>query len=1169
MDNLTASASLPGQSIDVTLTVVSDATTPARRVTRRRLSFPAAADDGLLVADISDLFTPGTPPVPWADVERQRYLVVNSISEGGLLQAEVATYVPHGSIQPTRVVVRIDRPSSVWQSGTAYATAALVIPTPGGGYGYQCMTAGTSGTASPSFPTAAGATVTDGTVVWTCVGPTTPSWTLEVVDIEAVTRVVASAGVTEIFTSASATSPAGTVTVAAGQFTWAPAGQAGLTVGFDLEELQSTISTVDPTHPNHVVFATGVGAAWQPITEYEPGALVQPTAPPTGSYYRCTTGGTSGPGQPVFPTTAGAIVADGTAVWTWVGPAVVFRNIIFDQSFDPNTGAWTRRIRIADHEADSRTPGPPAAALKDGTTYYYGSFLSQASIWQAATAYPAGSLLTPNPANGFGYQCTTAGTSAATAPAFGTATGAMVADGTAVWICLGPNPTTASAMATGAHGYGNRTYALLPEADRYFDEPTPDLEGGGQLRRFVQVFGAGLDQARSLGQGLLSLHDVLHVDAAYLSRLARWIGWDPNLTQPESLQRSDILFAPEIFASVGTIPTLGALVNRMSGWTCQVKEFVDNVFLTNSVEQVRLWQVFEATSTGAAAGFSAPAPQANVYPLASEPAVTQQDPNAFDARPAAVIDSAGTVWLVWHSHRLGSEWQASTAYTASSLLAPSASNGRQYRCTTAGTSAAAEPVFPQTAGATVTDGTAVWTCVGTGVARRRIWFQRLSVDPTPINAVGDLADDPSFVDEAPAALFDGTHVWIFWSSNRTGTADIWGRMITAGNPPMLAPPVPLTEEGVGDQNPSAVRDSTGRILVFWESSRRGPSDVWTVTSTNDGASWSAASRVSTGNPSDHTPTAVLDSANNVRIFYSSDTGDGRKIRQGVLTDTTWTFSDVTMPVPGFRDEAPAAAVWNGAIWLFWHSNRFGSIWAPGTAYTVGADVIPALGNGFYYQCIKAGTSGAVSPTFPTVTGASVADGSVVWVCVGALATAGMANRFRIWSASATGINFGAPASVLPRLSNDQQPAALVDHSGELHLYFASQEAGARFRSRTVDTSVTPTTGRTQIANKLALATMRAYSDRLHYTYDTRYTTNPAHSGGAAVYARDTVGVYLTPGDGLTDAQHLQTTARVRALVAPFQPLPVQLIWYVKQSNGTFAASFADVGHTLLNGAPGT
>ena len=35
---------------------------------------------------------------------------------------------------------------------------------------------------------------------------------------------------------------------------------------------------------------------------------------------------------------------------------------------------------------------------------------------------------------------------------------------------------------------------------------------------------------RSLSDGLQTLHDVLQVDAAHLPRLARLIGWDPNLT---------------------------------------------------------------------------------------------------------------------------------------------------------------------------------------------------------------------------------------------------------------------------------------------------------------------------------------------------------------------------------------------------------------------------------------------------------------------------------------------------------------------------------------------------------------------------------------------------------------------------------------------------------------
>ena len=545
--------------------------------------------------------------------------------------------------------------------------------------------------------------------------------------------------------------------------------------------------------------------------------------------------------------------------------------------------------------------------------------------------------------------------------------------------------------------------------------------------------------------------------------------------------------------------------------------------------------------------------------------MSQQDPEAFDARPAAVVDAAGIVWLVWHSHRLGSQWQPSTGYTASSLLAPAAANGRRYRCSTPGTSGATAPTFPQTPGATVTDGTAVWTCIGSGIVRRRIWFQRLTIDATPVDATSDLLDNPSFVDEAPSALFDGTRVWIFWSSNRNGTTDIWGRSITGGNPAVLGPAAQLTEDGVNDQNPSAVRDATGQFWVFWESDRRGPTDIWAITSTNGGTSWNPARRITTSSLADRTPACVLDGSSRVNIFFSSDTGDGRKICHGLLTGSAWTFADVTALVPGFRDESPVAVVWNAAVWLFWQSNRFGSSWQPTTAYAVGAYMLPASSNGWYYQCTHAGTSGTTVPAFTTASGATIAEGSVVWTCVGTVTTAGLAGRFRIWSATASGTAFGASAAVLARLSNDVQPAAAVDHAGVLHLYFASQQTGARFVSRTVDTS---TTGRQQIANELALTSMHSYSDRMHYTYDTPYTTNPAYAGAAPIYARNAVGIYLTPDAGTTSDAAQQTTARVRALVVPFQPLPAGLIWYVKQSDGTYAPLFADVTRTLSSEAPG-
>ena len=59
-----------------------------------------------------------------------------------------------------------------WQPTINYRIGAIVTPktipdNPNGGHYYKCTTAGTSGATEPSWPTANGSTVTDGSVIWT------------------------------------------------------------------------------------------------------------------------------------------------------------------------------------------------------------------------------------------------------------------------------------------------------------------------------------------------------------------------------------------------------------------------------------------------------------------------------------------------------------------------------------------------------------------------------------------------------------------------------------------------------------------------------------------------------------------------------------------------------------------------------------------------------------------------------------------------------------------------------------------------------------------------------------------------------------------------------------------------------------------------------------------
>jgi prepilin-type N-terminal cleavage/methylation domain-containing protein len=63
---------------------------------------------------------------------------------------------------------------TIWQASASYSINAIVIPTTKNWHFYRCTTAGTSGASEPTWPTAAGGTVTDGGITWT--EDTPPEW---------------------------------------------------------------------------------------------------------------------------------------------------------------------------------------------------------------------------------------------------------------------------------------------------------------------------------------------------------------------------------------------------------------------------------------------------------------------------------------------------------------------------------------------------------------------------------------------------------------------------------------------------------------------------------------------------------------------------------------------------------------------------------------------------------------------------------------------------------------------------------------------------------------------------------------------------------------------------------------------------------------------------------
>lgn len=71
----------------------------------------------------------------------------------------------------------------------------------------------------------------------------------------------------------------------------------------------------------------------------------------------------------------------------------------------------------------------------------------------------------------------------------------------------------------------------------------------------------------------------------------------------------------------------------------------------------------------------------------------------------------------WASARR--KWAALTIYYIGDTITPGNDNGHSYKCTTGGTSGGSQPTFPTGAGATVSDGSVVWTETGSTASCKR------------------------------------------------------------------------------------------------------------------------------------------------------------------------------------------------------------------------------------------------------------------------------------------------------------------------------------------------------------------------------------------------------------------------------------------------------------------
>ena len=350
----------------------------------------------------------GRSVMPWNYVCTKDKTGGGTFQENPMLLGNAASYPASGPrnsyTQTTFVEQQVNPPG--WLASTPF-TVGFTIMDLNGNF-QRCTTAGTSwiggALTTPIWSKTLGATTTDNTVVWTCV------------------KVVVAAD------------------------TWA-------SLAF-----HNVGDVVVDSNGNTQTQVSG----WQASHAYASTTLINDA---NNNSQQCTTAGTSGTTEPAWSTTFGGTTTDGSAVWTNVGSGTIAQSGVSEPAWATTLGG-----RTVDSLATWKCtklckriiPAVARQCCVPRYPFYWLGNTSLGTTWVHNTSYALNATVIDS--HGYTQQCTTAGTSGSTAPAWSSVLGGTTTDGSAVWkvILLSSElawlkpPTTASESEKTIWGCGNQ-----------------------------------------------------------------------------------------------------------------------------------------------------------------------------------------------------------------------------------------------------------------------------------------------------------------------------------------------------------------------------------------------------------------------------------------------------------------------------------------------------------------------------------------------------------------------------------------------------------------------------------------------------------------------------------------------------------------------------------------
>jgi hypothetical protein len=177
---------------------------------------------------------------------------------------------------------------------------------------------------------------------------------------------------------------------------------------------------------------TAASTAWSTSQTWKVGDYIVPSAA-NGYWYKATVAGAgSTTTEPTWPTTVGSTVADGAATWKCMGRVLASSTAynIGDVLFDVAHNA-AYRVAVGSGSSLATFNATAGQTQADGGV----TWTTLGGAWAATTAFALNDYVVK--ANGDYFKATAAGTTAGTQPAWPTAVGGVVVDGTVTWKYMG------------------------------------------------------------------------------------------------------------------------------------------------------------------------------------------------------------------------------------------------------------------------------------------------------------------------------------------------------------------------------------------------------------------------------------------------------------------------------------------------------------------------------------------------------------------------------------------------------------------------------------------------------------------------------------------------------------------------------------------------------------